>query len=260
MGSSSGMGGQGGYNPQIMPGQGGNNGGSFDNGAGGGLQNLGGTPFWQPWEGWNMKAGKYPTNEGNTAQGAAKMPGATDGLINQMGDFMNLPLYTNPNQYGRYNWGTNMQGGGVPSPFGQYAQQFAQYKPLQFPQPPQGGGGPGPGPGPSGPPSGPPGGGGPGHPPVDNMGRPTPFTLMNGNSSAMGRPDLNTGRIQDFGPFGGAGSDAAHWATNIYGNQFARQDMTPEQMQMSDQFTKDKLQALGPGFANPKLLARYAKK
>ncbi len=262
MGTSSGGGGQGygsgagGWNPQIMPGQGGNNGGSFENGATGGLQNLGGTPFWQPWEGWNMKLGTSPTAAGNDAQAQASIPGSTPGLYSQMAKFFNQPMYTNPNQYGRYNWATNMQGGGVPSPFGQYAQQSAQYNPLQFPQMPSAGGQIGP----QGA-SQAPGGGG-----VDNLGRPAPFTRMDGKfSTARGRPDMN-GHITDFSSFSGVvtGPDGKpvsssdpeyHRLANAYGNQLGRAGASPEELAAMDTFDRDKVLALGPGFANPKAYA-----
>ncbi len=144
--SQSGYGaGAGGYNPQLMPGMGND------------TQFQGGTPFWQPWPGWNEKTGTSPTAQGNMDQGAAQAPGAPAWLQHQLGDYRNLPMYTNPNQYGRFNWGTNMQGGGIPSPFGQYAQQFAQYNPLQFPPPPGPGGSGGPPPPPGGQPPPPPG-------------------------------------------------------------------------------------------------------
>ncbi len=136
--------GAGGYNPQLMQGMGND------------VQFQGGTPFWQPWVGWNMQMGTKPDRAGNNADAAAAMPGAPDQLQHQLGNYLNQPFYTNPNQYGRWNFGTNMQGQGIPSPFGQYAQQTAKYDPVQFPTPPQppGGGGPPPGQPPAPPPGG----------------------------------------------------------------------------------------------------------
>jgi hypothetical protein len=92
--------------------------------------------------------------------------GAPDWLKLQMGQYMDFPNIADPNTRGRWNWGTNMQGGGIPSPFGQYAQQYGQTPPLQFPPPPPPAGGPPPGgpppnpPPPPGNPPPPPGGGG----------------------------------------------------------------------------------------------------
>jgi hypothetical protein len=113
----------GGYNPQPMPGY-------------TGQSNYTGVP-----QGWDMTLGSAPSNgnwnPANYQQGVASMPGTTpDWLKNAMGNLYAQPMVTDPTQYGRWNWAQNLQGGGPPSPFGQYAQQTAQYPALQYPQPP----------------------------------------------------------------------------------------------------------------------------
>ncbi len=229
-------GGGGGYNPQMMPGQGGDNGGSIENGATGGMNNVGGTPFWQPWEGWNMKLGTDPTAAGNDAQAQASVPGSTPGLYSQMAKFFNQPMYTNPNQYGRYNWGLNLGGQGPSSPFGQYAQQQSRYSPLGLGQ--------------MGLPGGPGGPTGASQPQaVGTPGGPG-FSWLQGNSSAAGAPSLDGGHISNYGAFGGRDTAAGHQATNIYAGQYGINQMTPEQLQNSALFTKQKTNALASIFGS----------
>jgi hypothetical protein len=109
--------GAGGYNPQPMQGA--------------------GNPFWSPYPDWNMRAGSGINPQANTQTAIDNTPGAPAWLQHQLGNYLNLPMYQPPNTYGRWNWGTNLQGQGIPSQMGQYAQQHATYPPPQFPPPPQ---------------------------------------------------------------------------------------------------------------------------
>lgn len=109
--------GAGGYNPQPM------------SGYVPGSTNYPGVP-----QNWQMTMGS-PNSLQNTDAIAASMPGAPPWLQKQMGDYYTQPMYAEPNQWGRWSSAQNMQGGGPPSPFGQYAQQQAQYPQPQFPAP-----------------------------------------------------------------------------------------------------------------------------
>jgi hypothetical protein len=190
------------YSPRI------NQGGAYPGAHGYNPQPMGNYPMSGGVPGWAMSLGS-PTKPYMEAAKGRYLDSAPDWLKLQLGQYEDQPFATDPAQYGRWNWGTNLQGGGTPSPFGQYAQQNATYPPVNFPPPPPPpGGNPPPG---GGPPPPPPGGNPPPPPPPPPGGNPPP----GGTGSPFDYQDWYT-RSGGKGTLGG-GTGAWNGGAGSYG-------------------------------------------
>ena len=75
-------------------------------------------------------------------------------------------------------------------------------------------------------------------------------------STAKGKPDLDTCVISDPSVFGGNTTMEYHRYVNAYLNQYSVRDMDAEMKHNVALFNAERIEWLGPGFANPRLWER----